>query len=37
LAAPGMKAWAAGAIQTNLTHTHSQKGESALEATFATR
>jgi len=41
LAARGMKAWVAGAIQTNpianLTHAHSQKGESALEATFATR
>ena len=37
LAARGMKAWAAGAIQINITATHSQKGESALEATFATR
>ena len=37
LAARGMKAWAAGTIQTNTTATHAQNGESALEATFATR
>ena len=37
LAARGMKAWAAGHIQTNLTATPAQKGESALEASFATR
>ena len=37
LAARGMKAWAAGTIQTNITATHAQNGEAALEATFATR
>jgi phosphoribosylformylglycinamidine cyclo-ligase len=37
LAARGMKAWAAGAIQTNLSASQAQQGESALEATFATR
>jgi phosphoribosylformylglycinamidine cyclo-ligase len=37
LAARGMKAWAAGVIQINLTESKAQSGESALEATFATR
>jgi phosphoribosylformylglycinamidine cyclo-ligase len=38
LAARGMKAWAAGAIQTNIDGNFTAKqGESALEATFATR
>jgi phosphoribosylformylglycinamidine cyclo-ligase len=37
LAARGMKAWAAGVIQINLTAAHTQKGESALEATFQAR
>jgi phosphoribosylformylglycinamidine cyclo-ligase len=37
LAARGMKAWAAGEIQVNLTASNAQNGESALEASFATR
>jgi phosphoribosylformylglycinamidine cyclo-ligase len=37
LAARGMKAWAAGQIQVNLTVNNAQNGASALEATFATR
>ena len=37
LAARGMKAWAAGQIQANLTANNAQNGAAALEATFATR
>jgi phosphoribosylformylglycinamidine cyclo-ligase len=37
LAARGMKAWAAGQIQANLTANSAQNGAAALEATFATR
>jgi phosphoribosylformylglycinamidine cyclo-ligase len=37
LAARGMKAWAAGEIQPNLTANNAQNGAAALEATFATR
>jgi hypothetical protein len=29
-----MKAWAAGTIQTNITATHAQNGEAALEANY---
>jgi len=37
LAARGMKAWAAGEIQPNLTASSAQNGAAALEASFATR